>query len=122
MSRSYWQRPLAPWAGMWDLDMGKAGEFKGKSGKKKILDAKHLLLEPQGVRCTRAKHHGEDATWPGWAEVGQRLDKAPKKGRILSWRRPAWREGQAARPRPSTTPALTQAESGHLSCLPLPLV
>lgn len=50
--------------------MGKAGEFKGKSGKKKIRDAKHLLLEPQGVRCTRAKHRGEDATWPGWAEVG----------------------------------------------------
>ncbi|OWK04716.1 hypothetical protein Celaphus_00002401 [Cervus elaphus hippelaphus] len=42
---------------------------------------------------------------------GQRLEKAPKKGRILSWSRPAWHEGQAARPHPPTTPALTQAEN-----------
>lgn len=43
---------------MWDLDMGKAGEFKGKSGKKKIRDAKHLLLE-----APRRQVHVSKAPW-----------------------------------------------------------
>lgn len=106
---------------------GQGREFKGKSGKKKIRDGKHLLLEPQ-----RRQVHGGKAPWRrchvarmgrGGAQLALK-DKAPKKGRILSWRRlPAWREGPGSQnPIPPATPALTQAKSGHLSCLPLPLV
>lgn len=124
MSRNYWQRPQAPRArleGLWDLDTGTAGELKGKSGKK-IHDAKRLLLE-----APRHQVHVGEAPWrrcpvARTGQGGATPRQGPQERPILSWSRPAWLEGQAARSSPSTTPALTQAESGHLPCLPLPLV
>ncbi|KAI4590827.1 hypothetical protein MJG53_001876 [Ovis ammon polii x Ovis aries] len=64
---------------MWDLDMGKAGEFKGKSGKKKIRDAKHLLLEPQGVRHTAAAFPVKSS-----AKQGEVCQRGPRDGHFLS--------------------------------------
>ena len=63
MSRNYWQRPQAPRArleGLWDLDTGKAGELKGKSGKK-IMMPNACYWRPQDIRCMWAKRPGEDA-------------------------------------------------------------
>ena len=44
--------------GLWDLDEGKVGDFKGKGGKKKIRDAKRLLLE-----APRRQVHVGKARW-----------------------------------------------------------
>ena len=126
MSRNYWQlparRPCRPgWSGCGTWTRARLGISRGKGVKRRSATPNACSWRPRGTRCTWAKRGGEDAAWPGRAEAGHRLDEA-KKGQILSWSGPAWPEGQAARPRPPTTPALTQAESGHLPCLPLPLV
>ena len=126
MSRNSWQpparRPRRPgWSGCGTWTRARSGISGGKAVKRRSAAPNACSWRPRGARCTWAKRGGEDAARPGRAEAGHCLDEA-KKGWILSWSRPAWREGQAARPRPPTTPALTQAESGHLPRFPLPLV